>query len=117
METFLSFSNFSSLFTYLNIIIVGIIVFWAINRFSYIVDVVVYALSKTFIPIITALVLGGFLGVKVSFGIGAIFILLILYYFFNYGAKVDIIFLLTKYVIRITCILFQNILFTFALYL
>lgn len=80
METFLSFSNFSSLFTYLNIIIVGIIVFWAINRFSYIVDVVVYALSKTFIPIITALVLGGFLGVKVSFGIGAIFILLILYF-------------------------------------
>ena len=42
---------------------------------------------------------------------------LILYYFFNYGARVDIIFLLTKYVIRITCILFQNILFTFALYL
>ena len=80
METFLSFSNFSSLFTYLNIIIVGIIVFWAINRFSYIVDVVVYALSKTFIPIITALVLGGFLGVKISFGIGAIFILLILYF-------------------------------------
>lgn len=80
METFLSFSSFGSLLNYLNIIFVGIIVFWAINRFSYLVDVIVYAIGKTFIPIITSLIFGGLLGVNVSVGIGTVLILLVVYF-------------------------------------
>ena len=80
METFLSFSSFGSLLNYLNIIFVGIIVFWAINRFSYIVDVVVYAIAKTFIPIITSLIFGTLLGVHISLSMGTIFVLFIIYF-------------------------------------
>lgn len=60
METFLSFSNFGSLLTYLNIIFIGIVVFWAINRFYYLMNVIIYAIAKTFIPIITSLIFGNF---------------------------------------------------------
>ena len=80
METFLAFSGFNSLLNYLNVILVGAIVFWAINRFSYFVDVIIYAIAKTFIPIITSLILGSILGTHISFGIGTILILLIVYF-------------------------------------
>ena len=80
METFLSFSSFGSLLNYLNIIFVGIIIFWAINRFSYIVDVVVYAMAKTFILIITSLIFGSLLGVHISLSMGTIFVLFIIYF-------------------------------------
>ena len=80
METFLAFSGFNSLLNYLNIIFVGIIVFWAINRFSYLVDVIAYTIGKTFIPIITSLIFGSLLGMHISFGIGSILILLIVYF-------------------------------------
>ena len=80
METFLSFSSFGSLLSYLNIIFVGIVVFWAINRFYYLMNVLVYAIAKTFIPIITSLIFGSLLGVNATLGIGTIFILLILYF-------------------------------------
>ena len=53
METFLAFSSFGSLLTYLNVILVGAVVFGAINRFTYIMDVIAYTLAKTFIPIIS----------------------------------------------------------------
>lgn len=79
METFLAFSGFNSLLNYLNIILVGTIVFWSINRFSYLIDVISYAIGKTFIPIITSLIFGGLLGMHISFGIGTIFTLLIIY--------------------------------------
>lgn len=85
METFLSLSSFSSLLNYLNVIFVGIIVYWAINRFSYIVDVIVYAIGKTFIPIITSLIFGSFLGIHASFSIGTIFILFIMYFIIGLG--------------------------------
>lgn len=80
METFLSFSSFGSLLNYLNIIFVGIVVFIAINRFYYLTNVIIYAIAKTFIPIITSLIFGSFLGINITFGIGTIFILLILYF-------------------------------------
>lgn len=79
MEALLSFSRFNSLLTYLNIILVGVVVFYTINKFYYIIDVIAYALAKTFIPIITSLIFGSFLGVNVSINIGTILILLILY--------------------------------------
>lgn len=80
METFLSFSSFGSLLSYLNIIFVGIVVFWAINRFYYLMNVIIYAIAKTFIPIITSLIFGSLLGVNATLSIGTIFILLILYF-------------------------------------
>lgn len=80
METFLSFSSLSSLLTFLNVILVGIVVFIAINKFTYIIEVIAYTLAKTFVPIITSLALGGILGLNVSIGIGTILILLILYF-------------------------------------
>ena len=80
METFLSFSSFGSLLNSLNIIFVGIVVFIAINRFYYLTNVIIYAIAKTFIPIITSLIFGSFLGINITFGIGTIFILLILYF-------------------------------------
>lgn len=80
METFLSFSSFGSLLTYLNVILIGAVVFWAINRFTYIMDVIAYTLAKTFIPIITSLIFGSFLGVNSSIGIGTILTLLVLYF-------------------------------------
>ena len=80
METFLSFSNFSSLLTYLNVVLVGIIVYGAVNRFYYIIDVIAYAMAKTFIPIITSLFFGSLFGINVTIGIETILILLILYF-------------------------------------
>ena len=80
METFLYFSSIGSLFTYLNVILIGAVVFWAINRFTYIIDVIVYALAKTFIPMITLLLIGSLVGVNASLGIGTIFVMLILYF-------------------------------------
>lgn len=80
METFLAFSNFDSLLSYLNIIFIGTVVFWAINRFYYLMNVIIYAIAKTFIPIITSLIFGSLLGVNATLGIGTIFILLILYF-------------------------------------
>lgn len=80
METFLSFSNFSSLLTYLNVVLVGIIVYGAVNRFYYIIDVIAYAMAKTFIPIITSLIFGSLFGINVTIGIETILILLILYF-------------------------------------
>lgn len=80
MATFLFFSSLDSLFSYLNIIIVAVIIFWSINRFwSYLTNVIIYAISKTFIPKITLSILY-FLGVKVKFDILTINILLIIYF-------------------------------------
>lgn len=80
MEVLLSFSSIGSLRTYLNAILIGIVVFVAINKFTYIIDVLAYALAKTFIPIITSLFLGMLLGTNVTFGIGTILLLLIVYF-------------------------------------
>lgn len=80
METFLSFSSFGSLYTYLNIILVGAIVFWVTDRYTYLIDVIAYTLAKTFIPILTSFIFGSILGIDVSIGIGTILILLILYF-------------------------------------
>lgn len=80
MATILSFSSSSSLFSYLNIIFVGIVVFYAINRFYYLTSTIIYSISKTFIPIITALIFGSLLGTNFALSIGSIFISLILYF-------------------------------------
>ena len=80
METFLSFSNFGSLLNYLNIIFIGIVIFWANNRFYYLMNVIIYAIVKTFIPIITSLIFGSLLGINITLGIGTIFLLFILYF-------------------------------------
>ncbi len=80
METFLSFSNFGSLLNYLNIIFIGIVIFWANNRFYYLINVTIYAIAKTFIPIITSLIFGSLLGINITLGIGTIFLLFILYF-------------------------------------
>ena len=80
METFLSFSSFNSLLNYLNIIFIGVVVFYAVNRFYYVINVITYAIAKTFIPIITSLIFGSLLGINMTLGIGTIFILLILYF-------------------------------------
>lgn len=80
METFLAFSNFGSLLSYLNVIFIGVVVYWAINRFYYLMNVVIYAIAKTFIPIITTLIFGSLLGINTTLGIGTIFILPILYF-------------------------------------
>lgn len=80
METFLSFSNFGSLLNYLNIIFIGIVIFWANNRFYYLMNVIIYAIAKTFIPIITSLIFGSLLGINITLGIGTIFLLFILYF-------------------------------------
>ena len=80
MEAFLFFSSFKSLLTYLNIIFVGVIIFFAINKFTYIMNVVIYSIAKTFIPMITLVTLGKLLGTSVGVGIGSILILLILYF-------------------------------------
>ena len=80
METFLSFSNFGSLLNYLNIIFIGIVIFWANNHFYYLMNVTIYAIAKTFIPIITSLIFGSLLGINITLGIGTIFLLFILYF-------------------------------------
>lgn len=80
METFLSFSNFGSLLNYLNIIFIGIVIFWANYRFYYLMNVIIYAIAKTFIPIITSLIFGSLLGINITLGIGTIFLLFILYF-------------------------------------
>ena len=78
METFLAFSSFDSLLLYLNIILIGIVVFATINKYSYIIDVIAYTLAKTFIPIITSLIFGSIIGININIGIGTILVLLIL---------------------------------------
>ncbi|MBR3153076.1 MAG: hypothetical protein IKF52_05730 [Clostridia bacterium] len=90
METFLSFSSFDSLLTYLNIILVGAVVFWAVNNYTYIADVIAYTLAKTFIPIITSMIFGSILGINDIIDLGTIIILLVFY------------FLLGLFVIKIT---------------
>lgn len=80
LETFLSFSSLSSLLTYLNVIFIGIVVFVALNRFDYIINVTTYAIAKTFIPIITSLIFGKLLGINATINVGTVLILLILYF-------------------------------------
>lgn len=82
MATFLSFSSYSSLLSYLNLILIGAIVFFSMNRFYYLMNVIVYAIAKTFIPIITSLFFGNLIGIgtNFSFGLGTILILLILFF-------------------------------------
>lgn len=80
MATFLSFSSYSSLFSYLNLILVGAIVFFTMNRYYYLINVIVYAIARTFIPIITSLFFGSLVGANISFGLGTILILLILFF-------------------------------------
>ena len=78
METLMSFSSFSSLLNFLNIILIGVVVFFTMNKYVYIIDVVSYALAKTFIPIITNLMFSSIFNSSVSITIGTIFIMLIL---------------------------------------
>ena len=80
MDTFLALSSYDSLFSYLDVILISAVVFFAVNRYYYLMNVVVYAIAKTFIPIITSLIFGGLFGIKLSLGIGTIFILLLLYF-------------------------------------
>ena len=80
METFLSFSSYSSLLSYLNLILVGAVVFFSMNRYYYFTNVIVYAIARTFIPIITSLFFGSLVGANISFGLGTILILLILFF-------------------------------------
>ena len=78
METFLSFSSYSSLISYLNLILVGTVVFFAMNRYYYFLNVIAYAIARTFIPMITSLFFGSIIGANVSFKFGTILVLLIL---------------------------------------
>ena len=79
VENFLSLSSFSSLWNFINIIIVGIVVFIAINKFNYWMNVIIYAIAKGLIPIITAMIVGSFLGTELTISIGTILGLIILY--------------------------------------
>lgn len=80
MTTFLYFLSYNSLVSLLNLILVGLVVFFAMNRFRYMINVALYAVAKTFIPIITALLIGCLIGTNVSFSLSGILILLITYF-------------------------------------
>lgn len=80
MATFLSFLSYSSLLSYLNLILVGAIIFFTMNKYYYLMNVIVYAIARTFIPILTSLFFGNLIGTNVSFGLGTILISLILFF-------------------------------------
>lgn len=79
MTTFLYFLSYNSLVSLLNLILVGLVVFFAMNQFRYMINVALYAIAKTFIPIITALLIGSLISTNISFSLGGILILLIFY--------------------------------------
>lgn len=80
METLLSFASFGFLRTFLNIILIGVVIYFVANKYSYIVNVVAYAIAETFIPRIIDLFLSGFTGASVSFSFGTILVSLILFF-------------------------------------
>ena len=82
MELFLSFCRFGTLLNFLNVIFIGLIVFAVTNRYTYIVDVIAYAISKTIIPILTALFVKGIINIHVyNVTFGSVLISLILNFF------------------------------------
>ena len=80
METFLQFSNFNSLLNYLNVVLIGAVVFYTTNKYNYIIDVIAYALAKTIIPMITYLIFGSLIGAKLQVSVGTVFILFLVYF-------------------------------------
>lgn len=84
METALTFSSPTALLAMLNAILIGVIVYWSTNKFTYIINVIIYAVARSVIPIITTLMFGGILGTSIEVSLGvilkSIFILLILYF-------------------------------------
>lgn len=80
MTSFLYSSNYNSLLSYLNLILVGAIVFFSMNRYRYLINVIVYAIARTFISILTSSFFGSLAGANVSFGLGTILISLILFF-------------------------------------
>ncbi len=80
METLLSISSFNSLLSYVNVILVGIIISTTINRFKYKINVVVYAISKTIIPILTSWMFESIITANISFDFRIIIMSLIFYF-------------------------------------
>lgn len=80
MEILLELASPSSLITYLNCILVGVVIFFSIDKFSRIVEAGIYAVAETLIPIITRMFLGSILGINAAVGLGNIFVSLIIYF-------------------------------------
>ena len=80
MEILLELASPSSLITYLNCILVGVVIFFSIDKFSRIVEAGIYAVAETLIPIITRMFLGSILGINAAVGFGNIFVSLIIYF-------------------------------------
>ena len=72
MATALALSSPNTLLAILNAIFIGIVVYVAINRFTYIINVVVYAIARSIIPIVTSLIFAGIIGLSLSVGMGAV---------------------------------------------
>lgn len=72
MGTALALSSPSSLLSILNAIFIGIVIYWATNRFTYIMNVIVYAVARSIIPILTTLIFAGMIGLSIEVGMGAI---------------------------------------------
>jgi len=75
------YSNVGSLLSLLNTIFVAGIVFCAIRKFSsYKLNVTIYAIAKTIIPMITSFFLSKLLGTDVAFSLIGTVLLLVVYF-------------------------------------
>lgn len=72
MDTALALSRPNSLLGILNVIFIGIVIYIATNRFTYIINVMVYAIAKSVIPILITLIFARMIGLSIEIGIGAI---------------------------------------------
>lgn len=72
MATVLSLSSPNTLMAMLNAILIGVVIYWATNRFVYIMNVAIYAIARSVIPIITTLVFAGMLGISVEVSMGSV---------------------------------------------
>ncbi len=75
------YSNVGSLSSLLNTLFISAIVFCAVRKFSsYKLNVTIYAISKTIIPLLTSFFLSMLLGRNISISVIGIMLLLIIYF-------------------------------------
>lgn len=71
-------SSPDSLIALLNTIFIGVMIYWSVNRFIYIISVIVYAIARSVIPILTKLMYAGMIGLSIEVGIGTVILNMII---------------------------------------
>jgi|GEM_PF-3314264 len=72
MSTALALSSPNFLLGILSTIFIGIIIYISVDRFTYVINVITYAIAKSVIPIITTLIFAGMVGLHIEASMGAI---------------------------------------------